>query len=290
MSAVQMSLLADARVVAGPNVHVELPEGFTKGERKRIGEMIEKLWGNSEKTLKATAAKLWQQKRTHFTNETLLIRNISRRMMVDEAVIRRWRKEERWPRVNTKKPAARPMHRPEANFITEDDELADPLEQFINQVYTTRNQQAMWDRYCRLQGVLLPEEIRLSNIRYVLDTAPITCHDLYALFQQEAYSFARYLDHQGLSISMLKRHTRKVPLNTLINQRPHLRQIAARYARRLYTNRGVPIAAMADRLGIAPVDLWSYGASEGEWCLPDYTTLTHIISESVLRTCVPPTP
>ena len=82
---------------------------------------------------------------------------------------------------------------------------------------------------------------------------------------------------------MLKRHSSKIPLSTLLNQRPALREIAVRYAQRVYTNRGVPIETLARRLDIEPLDLCSYGTHIGEWRLPHYATLTHIISESVIR-------
>src|SRR5690606_19726151 len=162
------------------------------------------------------------------------------------------------------------------------DELNDPLSRFVDQVYLTRKQQSIWERYCRLQGILLPEEIRGTDIRYVLQEAPISRQEFVALFQQEQYAFARYLHDSNLDVRNLSRFGVAVPLRTLVTKNARIRSILIRYAQALYTNRGIPISTIAQRLGIEPLSLWRMGDLEGAWILPTQQTLNDIIAESVI--------
>lgn len=282
MSAVQFSLWGSDQSSASLSSVADLSQSFSKREAASIGRLIEKLWVNSEATLKESLAALWHQKYQHYTSEDLLIQNLSKRVMVDEHVIRDWA----WrldlpgiPKANIKR---RPMNLVNSDYVNDDDELCDPLEAVISRTYRTQKQKALWDRYCRQQGILLPEEISAADIRYVLREAPISYQSFYAIFHQEPYSFLRYLDHCGLRIEGLTRFGVKVAVRTIIEKNPRIRSMIVRYAQNLYQNRGVPISTLANRIGIDPMELWRLGDAHGEWVLPDQSTLNHIIAQSVI--------
>lgn len=282
MGAVQLSLIGGVSDLSLGDRHIDLPQGLTKRESVTARKLISKLWVNSEKTLKQSVTDLWHQKCHHYTSEALLIRNLSRRVMVDESVIRQWRGDLDLPCVASSRGSYRSMNLAIGDYVTEDDELSDPLQVVIDRTYLTQKQQAIWERYCRQEGILLPEEVNNADVRYVLNEAPISHQTLYAIFQQEPYAFCSYLDDCRLNIAQISRYGVKVPLRTLLTNNRRIRSIVIRYAQELYTNHGVPIPALAARLDIEPMELWRLGDLHGTWVLPSQQTLNHIIAQSVI--------
>lgn len=281
MGAVQLSLVENTLARMDQWPEVALPRRFTKREYQAAQRMIERLLKNSEKNLKAALTSLWHQKYHHYTCERMLIRNLAKRLMVDEAVVARWRSELGLPSIEAGSLVFRPMSLC-GDYLTEDDELNDPLQNFINAVYLTPKQQNIWERYCRVHGTLLPEEVRHSDIRYVLQEAPISYRTFYAIFHQEPHAFCQYLHDSGFNVRALNRFGVQVPLATLITKNERIRKIVVRYTQELYTNRGVPIPVLAERLDLDQVELWRLGERYGDWGLPSHATLNAIIAQSVI--------
>lgn len=192
-----------------------------------------------------------------------------------------WRNEMDLPSVQPGALIYRPMSLC-GDYLTDDDELNDPLQNFINSVYLTPKQQNIWERYCRVHGTLLPEEIRHSDVRYVLQEAPICYRVFYAIFQQEPHAFCQYLNDNQFNVRALSRFGVQVPFPTLLTKNERLRKIVVRYAQELYTNRGVSIPLLAERLDLDPVELWRLGERYGCWTLPTPGTLRDIIAQSVI--------
>ncbi|KXS54593.1 MAG: Uncharacterized protein AWU57_1016 [Marinobacter sp. T13-3] len=294
MGSAQLSLLDNAQITTfgdspttdfGP---APLPDHLAGADRKQAETLLATLWDRCEEAMKDTVRELWDQKRNHYTSERLLIRNISKRVMVSRELIEHWRHLHNWPGVITDPSAVlpRPTNWRTVRYIDDDENLDDPLEAFVKRVFRTSKHQALWGRYCRVQGVLLPEDIDTRDIRYVLENAPISNRIFYRLFQQDHYAFAPYLDYCGLDVRRLNRHPRSVSLNRLLTCNARIRHIVAVYAQALYTNRGVPIRAIAERLELDPVTLWAIGDERTAWRLPTQSTLHHLINESVLRSFV----
>lgn len=263
-----------------------IPDHFSPGSKREARALLNELWACCIESMKETVEELWFQKRRHYTSERILIRNISKRAMVDESMIAVWRQEMGWPGVsdvNSVLPRTTAWR--SVDYVNDNDDLVDPLGLFIDSVYRTPKQKILWGRYCRVNGVLLPENIHASDIKTVLQ-APISQKAFYKLFQQEPYSFGRYMDYLGLDLRTLSRRQATIPLNRLIMRNNRLRPIAIAYAQMLYTHRGIPISEIALKLGIDPVTLWSMGDKQAQWRLPNQATLNHLINESVLRSFV----
>jgi hypothetical protein len=281
MGAFQLSLIDDTANEQDPVAQL-LPGSLPKRESESARKLIEKLWANSEKSLRASAKSLWDKKHQHYTCESLLVKNLSQRVMVDEDVLQRWRIEGDWPAVEAGS-RVRPMGLVGTDYISENDEFKDPLQSFIDNVFVTLRQKCIWDRYCRLQGNLLPEEIRPSDITYALNEAPLCARHFYALFQQEAYAFARYIDDTGLDLRRLSRLKVRVPIRVLITKNARIRNLVLDNAQQVYTNRGISIATLAQRLDMPEFDLWRLGDLYGKWVLPSQQTLNHLIAQSVIK-------
>jgi len=283
MGAQQLSLIDDT-LNELDEVGQFLPDSFSRRDSDSARKLITKLWQNSEKSLKSSAKALWLKKHHHYTCESLLARNLSRRIMVDEAVILRWRIEDQWPNVAEGRGVAfRPMYFGGTEYVTDNEDFVDPLQTFIENVFVTNRQQCIWGRYCRLQGSLLPEEIRPYDVAFVLNETSLSTRHFYALFQQEPYAFARYLDDINLDMRRLSRFKVNVPIHILMTKNQRVRDLVLGFAQQVYTNRGISIPTLAQRLDMPAFDLWRLGDLHGEWVLPSQQTLNHLIAESVVK-------
>ena len=212
---------------------------------------------------------LWFDEAPFHTSCEELASYVSNQTGVGAPVIRAWRSLYEWP-------APSASQRPAWVEDDDDDPLLhahDQMEAFYN-AHRDQGRRRMVAKYLETTGYNSPSEANLSEVQDVLNRHPISLWNLAIGLGQEPEIFCVYAKANGI---VEPRHAQiNIPLGTLMFHHEGFATFIVRNAQHLYYHRGVPINAIANRLGLNWRDLWLFGVRFGYWRKPSAEILTMI--------------